>query len=143
MTNDSPKRSISIARTGPGSYLATNARGGSIEFGSGDDSGFTPVELLLTAIGGCAGIDVDMLTSRRAEPESFEILVEADSVQEGGGHHLADITATFRLRFPAGSAGDAARAVLPTAIERSHDRLCTVGRTVERGTPILMRADEP
>jgi len=42
--------------------------------------------------------------------------------------------------FPAGADGDAARAVLPDAIRKSHDRLCTVGRTVELGTPITERA---
>jgi putative redox protein len=26
--------------------------------------------------------------------------------------------------------------VLPLAVQRSHDQLCTVGRTVELGTPI-------
>ena len=44
---------------------------------------------------------------------------------------------TFRVRFPAGPEGDAAREVLPEAVQRSHDRLCTVGRTVELGTPVV------
>jgi hypothetical protein len=38
--------------------------------------------------------------------------------------------------FPAGEDGDQARAILPDAVSKSHDRLCTVGRTVEIGTPI-------
>lgn len=101
------------------------------------------MELLLTAIGGCSGIDVDLITGRRAEPEQFEVLVEADAVRDGNGHHLADIAVTFTLRFPEGAAGDAARAVLPASVQRSHDRLCTVSRTVELGTPVAMRAGEP
>jgi len=32
---------------------------------------------------------------------------------------------TFRLKFPDGEGGDAARALLPEAVQRSHDRLCT------------------
>jgi uncharacterized OsmC-like protein len=43
---------------------------------------------------------------------------------------------TFRLTFPDGEGGDAARALLPEAVQRSHDRLCTVSRTVELGTPV-------
>jgi putative redox protein len=31
--------------------------------------------------------------------------------------------------------------VLPEAVQRSHDRLCTVGRTVELGTSITPRIE--
>jgi uncharacterized OsmC-like protein len=47
----------------------------------------------------------------------------------------------FRVRFPDGAAGDEARAVLPAAVKRSHDRLCTVTRTVERATPVAYRIE--
>ena len=40
------------------------------------------------------------------------------------------------MRFPAGAGGDAARDLLPGAVRRSHDSLCTVSRTVELGTPV-------
>lgn len=43
---------------------------------------------------------------------------------------------SFRVSFPAGSAGDAARAVLTDAVRKSHDRLCTVSQTVELASPI-------
>ncbi len=110
-------------------------------FGTGGDEEFTPTELLLTAIGGCTAIDVDILTSRRAEPESFEIVVDADKVRDEGGNHLANVQVTYRITFPAGAAGDEARAVLPEAVRRSHERLCTVGRTVELATPITPRIE--
>lgn len=113
-----------------------NARGGVIEFGSGDTDEFTPVELLLAAIGGCSGIDVDILTSRRSAPDRFEIEVGADKVRDSGGNHLDDVAMTFRVTFPDGVEGDAARAVLPDAIRKSHERLCTVSRTVELPTPV-------
>jgi putative redox protein len=48
---------------------------------------------------------------------------------------------TFRVRFPDGEAGDRARALLPDAAKKSHDRLCTVSRTVELGTPIADRIE--
>ena len=100
------------------------------------DADFTPTELLLAAIGGCTAIDVDILTSRRAQSSSFKVDVGADKVRDDDGNRLTDITVTFRVTFPAGADGDAAREVLPQAVQRSHDRLCTVGRTVELGTPI-------
>jgi putative redox protein len=94
------------------------------------------VELLLVAIGACTAIDVDILTSRRAEPDSFAIAVGAEKMRDAGGSILKDITVTFRIAFPEGDGGDNARALLPDAVKKSHERLCTVSRTVEQGTPI-------
>jgi putative redox protein len=136
MAHDSNHRSLSVERTGPGKFAATNSRGGRITFGTGDGEDFTPTELLLIAIGGCTAIDVDILTSRRSEPETFDIAVDADKVRDDRGNHLANVEITYRITFPAGEDGDNARAVLPEAVRRSHERLCTVGRTVELPTPI-------
>ena len=119
-------------------YTAINERGGRMTVGSGEGD-FSPVELLLVAIGGCTAIDVDILTSRRAEPDSFEILVDAEKVRDEAGNHLTDIVVNFRIRFPEGEQGDKARVLLPDAVKKSHDRLCTVSRTVELGTPIATR----
>lgn len=126
---------IRVNRQSLGQYLATNEAGAQIAFGEGDDR-FSSVELLLAAIGGCTGIDVDYLTSRRCEPDSFDIEVSAEKVSDEQGNHLEDVVVSFRLRFADGPEGDAARAVLPTAVQRSHDRLCTVGRTLELPTPV-------
>jgi putative redox protein len=141
MATDSTHRSLTVHRAGPGLFTAVNSRGGRIEFGRGDNEDFTPTELLLIAIGGCTAIDVDILTSRRSEPESFEIGVDADKVRDEGGNHLANVEVTYRITFPAGEAGDKARAVLPDAVHQSHGRLCTVGRTVELPTPIATRIE--
>ena len=100
------------------------------------ETDFNPTELLLAAIGGCTAIDVDIVTSRRAEPEAFQVLVDADKVRDGAGNRLTDIEVTFRITFPGTAQGDQARAVLPDIVQKSHDRLCTVSRTVEMGTPI-------
>jgi putative redox protein len=134
-------RSVTIRRTATSEYIVTNAKNTQIRMGSGDTSDFTPVELLLAAIGGCTAVDVDLVTSRRAEPDQFEVEVEAEKINEPAGNHLEDITVTFRVRFPAGEAGNKARAVLPDIVHKSHDRLCVVGLTVQRGTPIMARIE--
>ncbi len=141
MPTDSSRRAVTIRRAGPGQFAVRNERGGEIAVGSGEGTDFTPVELLLAAIGGCTSVDVDILTSRRSEPDSFEVLVEADKVRDEGGNHLAGIKVTFRLAFPETGQGDQARAVLPSAVRRSHDQICTVGRTIELGTPIATRIE--
>lgn len=136
MTTEDTHRQVSIERVANSRYTVTNARGGQITVASGDDPDFTPVELLLTAIGACTAVDVDILTSRRAEPESFQVTVGAEKVRDRQGNRLTDIVVTFRVAFPDGEDGDKARALLPDAVQMSHDRLCTVSRTVELGTPI-------
>jgi putative redox protein len=141
MTTDSAHRSVRLERVRTGRYTAVNARGGQISVGTGEDTDFTPVELLLVAMGGCTGADVDFLTSRRAEPDRFEVLVDADKVRDEHGNHLTDLVMTFRVAFPDGEAGDKARALLPDAVQKSHDRLCTVSRTIELGTPIANRIE--
>jgi putative redox protein len=140
MANDSAHRDVTIERVGSGVFTAVNGRGGRLTFGSSGSTDFTPTELLLAAIGGCTAIDVDILTSRRAEPDSFEVQVEANKIRDEEGNRLTDIEVTFRVAFPAGENGDAARAILPDVVKKSHDKLCTVGRTVELGTPIAERA---
>ena len=138
MATNPEHRNVSVQRTSHGRFTITNARGGSVSIGTGDDADFTPTELLLAAIGGCTAVDVDILTSRRSEPESFDIVVDANKVRDGSGNRLSDLRVTFDITFPEGPQGDAARALLPDAVQRSHDRLCTVGRTVEIGTPIAV-----
>jgi len=132
---------VTVERTAQGVFTATNTRGGQFRFGTGGGTDFTPTELLLAAIAGCTAIDVDILTSRRAEPDSFQVRAEADKVRDERGNRLTDIVVTFRISFPDGSDGDEARAILPDAVRKSHDRLCTVGRTVETGTPITARIE--
>jgi putative redox protein len=69
------------------------------------------------------------------------VLVDAEKVRDAAGNHLTGLLVTFRISFPDGEPGDKARALLPDAVRKSHDRLCTVGRTVELGTPIATRIE--
>jgi putative redox protein len=134
-------RSVTIERAAGGQLTAVNERGGQITVGTGGSDDFSPVELLLAAVGGCTAIDVDILASRRAEPDSFEVQVDAVKVRDDQGNRLTDLQVTFRIAFPATERGDQARAVLPDVVRKSHDRLCTVSRTVEIGTPVAMRIE--
>ncbi len=135
MTQDT-HRQVSIARDAAGKYTVTNVRGGTIPVGPGSDGEFTPVELMLAAIGACTAVDVDVLTSRRAEPTVFTVEVGAEKIRDALGNRLTDIAVTFHVSFPEGEGGDAARELLPGAVRRSHDSLCTVSKTVELGTPV-------
>jgi uncharacterized OsmC-like protein len=134
--SDDTLRTVNVDRVGPGRYTAGNSRGGTIEFGTGADADFTPVELLLAALGGCTAVDADVATSRHAEPLGFRVSVRGDKISDEQDSRLENLAITFHVEFPEGAAGDRARAILPRAVKNSHDRLCTVSRTVERGTPV-------
>ena len=133
-------RRVDLSKIGEHRYQAHNRRGGSITFGEGEDPDFTPVELLLAALAGCTAIDVDYITGKRAPFASFHARAEGEKVRDEGGNHLVNIQVTFDVAFPEGEGGDAAREILASAIQRSHERLCTVSRTVELGTPVTYRA---
>jgi putative redox protein len=134
--DDNTWRGIELTRESTGHYLATNRRGGTLPVGSGDDEDFSPVELLLAALAACGAVNVDELTSRRAEPEVFTVTAEGHKVRDEGGGHLVGLTVTFDVRFPDGEDGDRARGFLPRALQQTHDRICTVSRTVELGEPV-------
>jgi putative redox protein len=130
---------VRVERVALGRYRAVNRRGGTIEIGDGDDGDFSAIELLLAAIGACTAPDVDHVTSRRAEPVRFEITVDGDKISGADGNAMEHLRVTFDLEFPDGPDGDEARRRLPQAVAQSHDRLCTVSRTVEAGRRIETR----
>ena len=137
MSEDS-SRSVHITRTGAQSFTVTNARGATLQIGEGQNDDFTPVELLLAAIGGCNAVTVEALT-KRSEPEQFDVDVHAQKTKSAdGGTQLEDIRVTFAVEFPDDEPGRKMTERLPGAIEKSHRLYCTVGRTVEPGTPIAI-----
>ncbi|MFD3401865.1 OsmC family protein [Kribbella sp. NPDC058693] len=137
-------RQVTFERVANSSYEVRNARGGTIRVGSGGaETDFTPVELLLAAIGTCSAIDVDVVVSRRAEPTEFSAVVRGDKVRDPEeGNRMENLAVEFVVHFPDGEDGDKAREALPRAVKMSHDRLCTVSRTVELGSPITTTVND-
>jgi putative redox protein len=127
------ERSVELTRTGASRYRATNVRGTTLDIGDGSTDDFTPVELLLVALAGCTALTVDPLVSRRAEPETFDVHTRADKIRDELGNHLVDLLMRFDVAFPDGEDGDRARALLPDAIAKAEQRLCTVARTLAIG----------
>jgi putative redox protein len=132
-------RSVELAKLGEHRWKATNRRGGQLPIGSGDDPDFTPVELLLAALVSCGAVDLDLITGKRAPFETFAGRAEGHKVRDENGSHLVGLTVTFDVTFPEGEGGDAARGVLERTVGQIQDRLCTVGRTVSVGDPVVYR----
>lgn len=136
-----PPTTVRLTRTALGRYTATNAAGVSIELGHADEL-FSPVELLLAAVGGCSAIDVDYVTARRSEPETFHVEISSvKTTDESGGHRLGEVTVDFRVTFPDTEDGRSAADVVTRSVRQSRDRLCTVSRTVQHPTPVTYHVD--
>jgi putative redox protein len=130
---------VNLSRLSQHHFEATNSRGGTLTFGKKKAAEFSPVELLLVAIAGCTAMDVDAITVKRSEPLRFEVSCSGQSTKSEHGNHLTDIAVDFDVEFPESEGGRAAAGVLEIAIRKSHDRLCTVTRTVEMETPVDSR----
>ena len=132
-------RAVKLSRLGRLHFEATNSRGGTLAFGDAEAGEFSPIELLLVAIAGCTAMDVDAITVKRSEPSRFLVNCSGQYTKDQHGNRLTDIDVDFDVEFPDTEGGWAAAGVLEKAIRKSHDRLCTVTRTVELGTPVDAR----
>lgn len=135
--NENPNaRSIELSRTSTGHYTARNAAGAEVAFGQGEGL-LSPVELLLAAIAGCSAIDVDIATSRSAEPTKFAVTASGDKVvDEGGTNRMDHLKLAFDLAFNDDADGRKAASMVERLVALSHDKYCTVSRTVEHGTAV-------
>ncbi|WP_131738651.1 OsmC family protein [Actinomadura roseirufa] len=118
---------VRVERTEDG-FQAVNARGARVAIGDGDTTGvFTPVELLLAALGGCELVTVEPLTSQRGHRMArLAATVQADKVATST---LGTITITYDVELPAGD--DEAADVLSAVAARVHERYCTVGNALK------------
>src|SRR5699024_8574705 len=111
MTTDT-HRSVDLDRTERGRYRASNVRGGQLVTGDGSTDDFTPVELLLTAIAGCSAIDVDFLTTKRAEPARFRVRASGEKLAD---HRMEGLEVTFDVEFGDDETGRTAQDRVPGA----------------------------
>src|SRR4051794_41130297 len=82
---DPTLRAVELTRIGEQRYKATNRRGGVLPVGSGADPDFTPVELLLAALAGCAAVDIDLITGKRTAATTFDMRTTAHKVRDEQG----------------------------------------------------------
>jgi len=99
------------------------------------------VEYLLATVAGCTAVDLDVVTSRHAEPETFDVHVEGDRVSEDGASRLSEVRVGFDLSFPDTAEGNQARKLVDNLIRISHEKDCTVSRTVENPTRVEFSND--
>ncbi|ADD42371.1 OsmC family protein [Stackebrandtia nassauensis] len=125
---------VRVERTDAG-YVARNGRGGEISIGdSTSGADFTPVELLLAAVGGCNIVSVEPLTAKRGHRlVRLAMTVEGEKVAT---NLLGPVTVTYDVELPEGD--DKAEEVFKAVAQRVHERACTVSRTLSEGTPVTV-----
>ncbi|MFG3440083.1 OsmC family protein [Nonomuraea sp. NPDC047897] len=124
---------VRVERTDDGGFRATNDRGAEVRMGGGEEDGvFTPVELLLAAVGGCNIVTVEPLTAKRGHQlVRLAMTVAADKVES---NLLGPVTITYDVELPSEEADEVYRAVA----QRVHDKYCTVSRTLMEGTEVRL-----
>ncbi|MEU4409419.1 OsmC family protein [Streptosporangium sp. NPDC023963] len=117
---------VRVERTDDG-FVARNDRGAEVAMGGGDEQGvFTPVELLLAALGGCNIVTVEPLTAQRGHRMTrLAMTVQAEKVESS---RLGTITITYDVELPEGD--EKAAEVLRAVAHRVEEKYCTVSRAL-------------
>jgi putative redox protein len=113
-------------------FVAYDAKGHSVTMDSskehgGEGSAFSPIQLLLAALGGCTGMDVvGILQKQRQKLTGLEIHVSGERAAE---HPRVYSKVHVEYRF---TGEDLKEKFVQSAIQLSEDAYCSVGATVKK-----------
>lgn len=135
-TPDTPPTELWVERTGTRRYTGRSSRGAEVAIGSESVDGvFTPGELLKIALAACSGMSSDFPLSRRlGDDYDATIRVAGAADRENEVYpHLAE-----NIELDLSELDADAQQRLIALVERSIAKVCTVGRTLERGTKVTL-----
>ncbi len=136
VTSNADETLLWVERTGVRQYTGRNSRGAQVQIGSvGDESAFSPGELLKIALAGCSGLSSDSaLRHRLGDDVAVRINVS------GMGDDEQDRYPAFleELVVDLSALDTAARERLLTVVHRAVEQHCTVGRTLEAGATVQL-----
>jgi uncharacterized OsmC-like protein len=108
--------------------IATNGRGATLCIDPDGLDGFTPVELLLAALGSCGAVDVELLMRKQRDPiEAMDVEVTAHKVET----RLHDLRVTYAMT------GEHDPRKVDRSLTQTSDNLCTVSRTLRSGAEVV------
>lgn len=128
--------SLWVERTGTRRYTGRSSRGAEVLIGSeGVEGVFTPGELLKIALAACTGLSSDFPLSRRLG-DDFESTIRVSGAADRENEVYPQLDEVLELDL---SELDAeAQDRLVALVERSVDKVCTVGRTLKAGAKVTL-----
>jgi putative redox protein len=134
LSNFTPMIKLTLERTaGEYGFTSTDEKGHQLrtdtsEENGGNNYGFRPMQLLLSALGSCSAIDlVSILKKQRQNPTSIRIEVEGEREQGQIPSLWKDINLTFHLT------GALDKDKTEKAVALSMEKYCSVAETLRRG----------
>ena len=123
-----------VERTGVRRYTGRSSRGAEVLVGSEDVEGvFTPGELLKIALAACSGMSSDHpLRTRLGDDYAATIHVSGPADRERELYPLLE----EKLELDLSALSEEEIRKLVVVVERSIDKVCTVGRTLKEGTEV-------
>jgi putative redox protein len=125
-----------VSWKGKMAFTGTADRGFSLNLGSnpalsGDDGGFSPMELILIGLAGCTAMDViDILHKKRQDVTGFDVKVHADRTDE---HPRVFNNVTIEYEI---SGHNIEKAAAERAVELSITRYCSVSAMISKSAKI-------
>ena len=123
-----------VERSAPFEYVAMASSGAQVRMATkGTEGAFSPIELLLASLGGCAAFGVERFLTRRAgEPVRLDIALSGD-LESPTSNRLAGIDVTYAVET---ADGPVPEATLADAVRFAHTRSCTVSIALHDGVPV-------
>ncbi|BBZ27837.1 osmotically inducible protein C [Mycolicibacterium madagascariense] len=129
-----------VERTGVRRYTGRSTRGAEVLVGSEDVEGvFTPGELLKIALAACSGMSSDhALRTRLGDDYQATVRVSGPADREQERYPLLE----EKLEVDLSGLSEEEIRKLKVIVERSIDKVCTVGRTLKSGTEVTFEVTE-
>jgi uncharacterized OsmC-like protein len=129
-----------VERTGVRRYTGHSSRGAEVLVGSEDVDGvFTPGELLKIALAACSGMSSDhALRSRLGDDYPATVRVSGPADREQERYPLLE----EHLEVDLSGLSEEEIRKLKVIVERSIEKVCTVGRTLKSGTEVTFEVTQ-
>jgi uncharacterized OsmC-like protein len=139
-TAPAPETTLWVERTGTRRYTGRSSRGAEVLIGSESVEGvFTPGELLKIALAACSGMSSDhALRSRLGDDYEATVRVSGPADREQERYPLLEES----LEVDLSGLSDEEIRKLKVIVERSIDKVCTVGRTLKSGTEVTFEVTQ-
>jgi uncharacterized OsmC-like protein len=129
-----------VERTGVRRYTGRSSRGAEVLVGSEDVEGvFTPGELLKIALAACSGMSSDY-PLRSELGDDYQATIEVSGPADRDQERYPLIEEKLLVDLSGLSEKEAKK--LRIIVERSIDKVCTVGRTLKSGTEVTFEIDD-